>query len=165
MSNRTIASALASSRLGVIDDVAAGVFDDIDLSSIMVYLIDVCSVEALPWLAEQFDVSGENGYDSCTTERQKRELIKHAIRIHRFAGTTQAFTYFCNSIGYTLKRIDKNINRTWCCFNLVLCGRQPDDAITQRITSAVEKCKSKRDILNAVVYEQVFDNSFDNTFT
>lgn len=45
---------------------------------------------ALPALAEQFHVQGLEGWLFTTDEREKRELIKQAIELHKYKGTIWA---------------------------------------------------------------------------
>ena len=42
---------------------------------------------ALPHLAEQFHVLGNEGWLFANTEQEKRALIKNAIELHRYKGT------------------------------------------------------------------------------
>jgi phage tail P2-like protein len=127
---KTISSAIANSRLGVFDDMIAKQFDDIDLSPVMVYLVDCVDGSALPWLAKQLDVDGFRGFDQCTTELQQRNLIKNAIELHRHIGTIYAIKKACSLIGFTPKLIEENVPivpggpNVWCAFRIQL---NPDD--------------------------------------
>jgi len=157
-----MSSAVASSRLGAFDTIISGLFTDIDLSPIMVYLVDVCSEAALPWLAYQFDVEGFKGYDQCKTVDQKRELIKNAINIHRYSGTIYSIRLACESVGYTLLRVDENVPLTtggssvWCAFNVLL---SPDDISNfdtdsmHTLRSLIENHKNARSILHEIAFE------------
>jgi phage tail P2-like protein len=130
---KTIASAIANSRLSVFDDLIAKHFDDIDLSPIMVYLVDCVDSSALPWLAKQFDVDGFRGFDQCYTEAQQRNLIKNAIELHRHIGTIYAIRKACSLIGFTPQLIEENVpvvangDPVWCAFRILL---SPDDIST-----------------------------------
>jgi len=121
-----MASAVADSRLGVFDPIISNQFDDIDLSPIMIYLVDVVQVSALPWLAQQFDVDGFRGFDQCTDETSKRELIKNAIQLHRNLGTIWGIKKACDLIGFVPKNIQENVplyeggQNVWCAFSLEL---------------------------------------------
>jgi len=126
----TISSAIAASRLSVFDEMIAKQFDDIDLSPMMVYLVDCVDGSALPWLAKQLDVDGFRGFDQCTTELQQRNLIKNAIELHRHIGTIYAIKKACSLIGFTPKLIEENVPivpggpNVWCAFRIQL---NPDD--------------------------------------
>lgn len=75
-------------------------FADLDIEAVLIYLIDTVNVEALPILAEQFDVLGYKGYAFAVTEQDKREVIKRAIELHRYKGTPWSIKEALKSIGY-----------------------------------------------------------------
>lgn len=72
-----------------------------DLSPIMVYMPDVVNAGALPFLAQQFNVDGDRGWNLATTETAQRELIKNAIQIQRKVGTPSSIKNALNSLGYS----------------------------------------------------------------
>jgi P2-related tail formation protein len=66
--------------------VAEGI-EGLDLSPVLINLIDTVPAAALPALAVQFDVLGFKGLKFATTTQAQRQLIKQAIEIHRYKGT------------------------------------------------------------------------------
>lgn len=60
--------------------------DNIDLSVLMVYLVDIVGTSALPWLGEQFSLFGD-GWELAESDDVRRALIKSAIELHRYKGT------------------------------------------------------------------------------
>jgi phage tail P2-like protein len=68
---------------------AAARFSEIDLTPVLVYLIDTVDKSALPLLADQFRVLGE-GWQFTRNNDERRALIKHAIEIKRHRGTPWA---------------------------------------------------------------------------
>ena len=64
----------------------AGRLDNIDLSVLMVFLVDIVDSSALPWLGEQFSLSGD-GWELAESDDVRRMLIKAAIELHRYKGT------------------------------------------------------------------------------
>ncbi|EFH3411856.1 phage tail protein I [Escherichia coli] len=68
-------------------NLAAERFAQLDLTALLIYLVDAT---ALPSLAEQFHVQGLEGWLFARDERQKRDLIKQAIELHRYRGTPWA---------------------------------------------------------------------------
>lgn len=62
----------------------------LDLTPMLVYLVDNVEASALPHLAEQFHVMGDEGWLQVKTEAEKRNLIKQAIDIHKYKGTKYA---------------------------------------------------------------------------
>jgi P2-related tail formation protein len=85
-------------------------FDDVDMSSIMVYMIDCVNIEALSFLAKQFNVYGNRGWDLATTEASKRELIKNAIQLQKKVGTPWSIKNALKAIGFNNVSIIENIN-------------------------------------------------------
>lgn len=62
----------------------------LDLSVLLVYLVDLVGAELLPVLAEQFHVMGDEGWLLANTDDQRRTLIKRAVELHRYKGTVWA---------------------------------------------------------------------------
>lgn len=72
----------------------------IDLTPLLIYLIDNVTATALPHLAEQFHVTGLEGWELAETEEEKRSLIKRAIELHRYKGTPWAVKEAIKAVGY-----------------------------------------------------------------
>lgn len=72
---------------------------NIDRTPLLIYLIDTTPADALPYLAEQFDVLGIKGMKYADTEAKQRALIKNAIALHRYKGTNWAIKEALKSIG------------------------------------------------------------------
>lgn len=77
-------------RFSILANIAAERFAQLDLTALMVYLVDLVDASALSALAEQFHVQGLEGWLFTTDEREKRELIKQAIELHKYKGTIWA---------------------------------------------------------------------------
>ena len=75
-------------RSRVIAELAARV-SHIDLSPVLVYLIDSVDASVLPYLAEQFNVLDE-GWQVARPDDEKRRLLHKAIDLHRHKGTKWA---------------------------------------------------------------------------
>lgn len=74
-------------RFSVLANIAAERFAQIDLTALLVYLVDIVDASALPSLAGQFHVRGLEGWLFAANEQEKRELIKQAIELHKYKGT------------------------------------------------------------------------------
>lgn len=59
----------------------------LDLTPLLIYLVDNVEITVLPHLAEQFHILGNEGWLFASTDKEKRELIKNAVQIHRYKGT------------------------------------------------------------------------------
>lgn len=71
----------------------------VDITPLLVYLIDNVSVSVLPHLAEQFSVTGYDGWVLMTTEAERRALIKTAIAKHYHKGTPYAIKRILADVG------------------------------------------------------------------
>jgi len=88
-------------NLSPINDISSKTFDELfsrfqnlDTECLLVYLFDKVEETALIHLAEQFHITGNEGWSNCTTIEEKRDLIKNSLNLHRFRGTK-----------YSLKRV------------------------------------------------------------
>lgn len=87
-------------HLVAFDETAKQRLEGIDLTPLLMYVIDTTHVDALPYLAEQFDVLGLEGWALAVTEADKRALIKRAIELHRYKGTPWAIRKAVRSVGF-----------------------------------------------------------------
>ncbi|HBN7403487.1 TPA: phage tail protein I [Escherichia coli] len=77
----------------------AGRLDNIDLSVLMVFLVDIVDSSALPWLGEQFSLSGD-GWELAELDDVRRMLIKAAIELHRYKGTPWSIREVIRRFGF-----------------------------------------------------------------
>lgn len=82
------------------DTMAQEVFSGIDLSVAAMYLLDSVPAEALPALAEQFNVLGWKGWLFADTEAKRRALIRSAIAIQQKKGTAWSIRQALVAVGY-----------------------------------------------------------------
>jgi phage tail P2-like protein len=74
-------------NLKIFDEITEERLFDIALDVLIVVVVDNLPSDALPHLAEQYHVTGNEGWLQAVTETEKRNLIKKAIEIHRTRGT------------------------------------------------------------------------------
>ncbi|HBC6617815.1 phage tail protein I [Escherichia coli] len=77
----------------------AGRLDNIDLSVLMVFLVDIVDSSALPWLGEQFSLFGD-GWELAESDDVRRMLIKAAIELHRYKGTPWSIREVIRRFGF-----------------------------------------------------------------
>lgn len=82
------------------DDMVKSRFENMDLSALLVYVVDSVPAEALFYLASQFDVLGWKGWNLAQTDADRRALIKKAIELHRYKGTIWAIKEAVRSVGF-----------------------------------------------------------------
>lgn len=74
-------------NLKIFDEICEEQFKNIDLECILISIIDNVPSDALPHLAEQYHVTGNEGWIQSKNDTDKRSLIKNAIKMHRHKGT------------------------------------------------------------------------------
>ena len=83
-----IASAISDNELArAFSELVADRWDNWDLSEFLPYLVDTVAPSVLPYLADQFDIDGLQGFGMAETEQQQRDIIKKSIALHKFIGT------------------------------------------------------------------------------
>lgn len=73
----------------------------LDLTPLLVYVVDNVSPSALPHLAEQFHVTGYEGWLQATNDTERRNLIKTSIAKHRYKGTCYPIRQAIEDLGYS----------------------------------------------------------------
>jgi phage tail P2-like protein len=80
-----------------INDLSSQAFNELidrlgtlDLTPLLIYIIDHVSSTALPCLADQFHIGGDEGWLLVSSDEERRSLIKMAIELHRYRGTPYA---------------------------------------------------------------------------
>lgn len=86
-------------NLKIFDEICEERFSQIDLECVLVSIIDNVPSSALPHLAEQYHITGNEGWLQALSEEEKRNLIKSSIKMHRYKGTK-----------YALEEIFKTLN-------------------------------------------------------
>lgn len=112
-------------HLAAFDAMWAQRLNGIELEQLFVYIIDTITPEALPYLAEQFDVLGDKGYRLATTDAQRRQIIKQAIELKRYLGTVWAVKEAIRSVGYANATLVEGVNQgtpaiDWAKFRVVV---------------------------------------------
>ena len=77
-------------NLKVFDQICEERFGALDLNVLNVNDVDNLPSDVLPHLAEQYHITGNEGWKFCKTDQDKRELIKNAINLHKYRGTKYA---------------------------------------------------------------------------
>lgn len=95
-----------NNNLSPINDLSSRTFDELfarfqelDLECLLVYLFDKVNESALIHLAEQFHITGNEGWAGCTTEAEKRDLIKNSLNLHRYRGTKYSLVRVLEILG------------------------------------------------------------------
>lgn len=144
-------------------------FDDLQLDTLLIYLIDTVDESALVFLADQFDVMGYKGYGLAHTVAEKREVIKRAIELHRYKGTIWAIKQALNSIGYPSLNPDgtaaiiitEHVSGHWARFkvSVELAGNPISVAVIADLRRMIEEYKNTRSWLDEISFTLQLDDA------
>jgi P2-related tail formation protein len=135
-----IASSLADNELAkAFSELVAERWGNFDIAPYMVYLVDKCDTSVLPYLADQFDVAGLQGFGIAANEEQQRALIKRSIALHKFIGTPWAIREACQTVGFPVIILDEGVSigaatdNDWAKFR-VLIKADVDRAVPKEVS-------------------------------
>lgn len=125
----------------------------IDLSPLLIYLIDSVNASALPHLAEQFHITGNEGWLLAATEEEKRNLIKASIELHKYKGTK-----------YAIKKVLEMLNlkgdvEEWFQYegepyhfkvSINLINRELSQEVKERLNALINEFKNERSWLELI---------------
>lgn len=141
-------------RFSILANIAAERFAQLDLTALMVYLIDQVDASALPALAEQFHVQGLEGWLFTTDEREKRELIKQAIELHKYKGTIWAVRRVLEilSLPGTISEWFEYGGRTYFFkVDIALVDKGLDENLFNDLVELIHEYKNTRSKLEALI--------------
>jgi len=140
-------------NLKVFDGICAERFRKIDIDCILVSIIDNVPSDALPHLAEQYHITGNEGWLHAATENGKRALIKSAIKIHRYKGTK-----------FALEEIFKSLNLSGTLSEWFDYGGEPyrfkvsfdtqkffDETLEKELLDLINENKNVRSLLESLI--------------
>ena len=126
-------------NLQIFDEICEERFRKIDVTTVLVTIVDNVPTSALPHLAEQYHITGNEGWLHANTEEEKRALIKSAIKIHRYKGTK-----------YALLEIFKTLNLTGSITEWFEYGGDPYHFKAQFDMDTIFEEKFEKEILDLI---------------
>jgi len=134
--------------------------NEIEVESVLVYIIDTVNASALPVLARQFDVEGFRGYGLATTDEQRRAIIKQAIELKRYMGTVWAIRQAMVAVGYNdaqlIEGVDTgDVDTDWARFKIesVLGDTVGvEGSVQTELANLVREYKPARSVLEGISY-------------
>ena len=171
MDNRhVIASSLADNELArAFSELVAERWDNFDITPFMAYLVDSCEASVLPYLADQFDVAGLQGFEIAESEERQRALIKRSIALHKFIGTPWAIREACRTIGFPIIVLDEGItigeptDHDWAQFRVIVqadTDRAVPKGIFIKLRLFIEFYKNERSHLVDLGFFQSFKDEY-----
>lgn len=104
-----LASSVSAGHVKVFEQAFAAQLEQVDLSVVLMDMVDTCPLEALPFLAIQFDVEGYKGWRFCQTEQEQRDLLRRSIELHKYKGTRYAVAESLRVLGYNDVQVDDHL--------------------------------------------------------
>ncbi|MDR2449787.1 MAG: phage tail protein [Prevotellaceae bacterium] len=164
-----IASSLTDNELAkALSELVAERWDNWDLSPFLAYLVDICAPAALPYLAEQFDIAGLQGFSVAVNEQQQRNLIKRSIALHKYIGTTWSIREACRTVGFPVIILEEGVpsapeNPTidWARFRILIeadITRHITEEEARKLRTFVEFYKPARSHLVTLGFYQSFSD-------
>lgn len=140
-------------RFAILCELLQEEFDSLDLSPMLVYLVDVVPAQVLPHLAEQFHVMGLEGWRYARDDQERRELIKRAIELHRYKGTPWAIEQVLvtlNLSGRVSEWYEYGGTPYRFRVDIELTDRGIDEATYEALVDLIREYKNKRSRLDAL---------------
>ena len=103
-----------------LDYVAKEALGDVPTMKLLLLFLDTVDAQALPYLAELFDVAGAKGYAYAITEADKRQLLKDSIELHRVKGSVWAVKKSLEQAGYASGVLTEGSGGHWANFRVTV---------------------------------------------
>ena len=140
-------------HIKIFDEICEERFSKIDIDTLLVIIIDNLPADALPHLAEQYHITGHEGWLYATTELEKRNLIKSAIKIHRYKGTKYALEEIfktLNIVGKVTEWFEYGGAPYYFTINFDI-ERAYDDAFETALLDLINENKNVRSVLEKLI--------------
>lgn len=166
--NNILANSISSiPHLAAFDAMVNARMNDVELETLLVYIIDTVSASAIPTLARQFDIDGFRGYALATTDEQRRAIIKQAIELKRYMGTVWAIRQAMLIVGYQDAELVEGIDTgdpatDWARFTVhsVLGDTVGIDGLSQSdLAKLLREYKPVRSVLEGITYSLSMDDT------
>lgn len=124
----------------------------LDISPVLVYLVDTVNTSVLPALAEQFHILGE-GWQFARNDDERRLLLKRAIELHRHKGTKWAIQQVLETLslnGQIQEWFEYGGQPYYFRIDVDLSDRGIDEATYDALVELVNEYKNVRSHLEAL---------------
>ncbi|KKP40318.1 MAG: hypothetical protein UR30_C0005G0099 [Candidatus Peregrinibacteria bacterium GW2011_GWC2_33_13] len=125
----------------------------LNLTPMLIYLIDNVEASALPHLAEQFHILGNEGWLFAVSDEEKRALIKNAVQIHKYKGTKYALEKVLevlNLNGKIFEWFDYGGNPYHFRVILDFFNRGFDETTEKQLLDLIEETKNVRSVMETL---------------
>jgi len=173
--NAIASNLLTKYHLTVFGRIFAARMDALPVVNTLVYCMETVPADALDALADQFHVTGYEGYKFCSTEDEKRELLKNSIKLHAKKGTPWSIKKACEIAGFPnvtfQEGVGKYLDGSWVLDGTTTLGSEDwakfiafvpvpnptmvPPTITAKLTKIINEYKPVRCLLDSIVYVSI----------
>lgn len=125
----------------------------VDIKPFLIYLIDNVDIRLLKYLAYQFHILGDEGWNLCENEYQQRRMLKTAISLHRLKGTKVAIEQCLEMLGFQgsiEEWFEYNGRPKRFRVNVILTNRSYSEELYQKLFRYIENYKNRRSIMESL---------------
>lgn len=97
-------------RFALLCELLDETLDNLDIDSMLVYLVDLVKPQLLPNLADQFSLLDEAAWLLAESEDAQRNLIKNSAQLHRYKGTPWAIREVIRLLGFGEVTLQEGLN-------------------------------------------------------
>lgn len=136
----------------------------LDMTRLLIYLVDLVEDDALPYLGEQFHIMGGEGWDFAADDAVRRALIKSAIELHRYKGTPWAIKQALTKLGLErIALVEHPDGAHWAEFDvdITVVDRPLAETIYPQITQLIDTYKPARSHLRRLVVSVASRGAFN----
>ena len=136
----------------------------LDMSRLLIYLVDLVEDDALPFLGEQFHTMGGEGWDFAADDAARRALIKSAIELHRYKGTPWAIKQALKKLGLERVALVEHPEAAhWAEFDvdITVLDRPLTEVIYPQISQLIDTYKPVRSHLRRLVVSVASRGAFN----
>ena len=147
-------------NLKIFDEIAEERFSEIGTDCLLIIIIDNLPPDALPHLAEQYHITGNEGWLQCQSDSEKRALIKKAIELHRYKGTKYALIKVLNSLninGEIQEWFEYNGEPYHFKISIFLKNCPYNEKVFDSLKKMIDEYKNVRSVLEEISIESQFD--------
>ncbi len=152
----------------------------LDLTPLLIYIIDNVHASALPHLAWQFHVEG---YGLTQTDAEKRSLIKKSLELHRYKGTPWAVKEAVKAVGYKDATLEERLPDVkydgaynyagtedymggvrWALFRVLIDIGETKSLTAsdiQKLVALINEYKNARSHLKDITFKSTIEDRFD----
>lgn len=142
-------------NLKIFDEICEERFGNLNLDAVLVSIIDNVPSDALPHLAEQYHITGNEGWLQALSESEKRNLIKSAIKMHRYKGTKYAIEeifYTLNIVGNVKEWFNYGGKPYYFKVILQIFNRSINEETETKLRALIDEYKNERSWLEQIEF-------------